>query len=66
MPGEIDDQINEIIGTERPPQPTIFHYIVWVAFGLMGVVFVILLAIVLFIGLRTALLYGFASLTGGI
>lgn len=62
MPGEIEDQIAEIIGAERGPEPTLLHYVVWSIFGLLALLFVILLAFVLFVALRTALLYGLSSL----
>jgi hypothetical protein len=66
MPGQIEDQIDEIVGAERRPEPTLLHYIVWGIFALIGVIFVLLLAFLLFIALRTALLYGIANLSGAI
>lgn len=66
MPGQIEDQIEEIIGSERGPEPTLLHYIVWAIFGVMGILFAGLVLFVLFIALRTALLYGIGSLLGSI
>ncbi|MBZ0299777.1 MAG: hypothetical protein K8J31_08560 [Anaerolineae bacterium] len=66
MPGQIEDQIEEIIGSERGPEPTLLHYIVWTIFGLMGLLFAGLMLFVLFIALRTVLLYGIGSLFGTI
>ncbi len=66
MPGEIEDQIEEILGRERGPKPTLLQYVVWGLFGLMGLVFVGLLLFVAFVALRTALLYGLSSLLGGV
>ncbi len=66
MPGEIEDQINEIVGAQRQPQPTLLHYIVWGIFGLIAIIFMLLLLFVLFVVLRTVLLYGISSLLGSI
>lgn len=64
MPGSIEDQIDEILGAERDPKPTLLHYFVWAVFGLLGLIFAIMLIFVVFVLLRTALLYGIGSLMG--
>lgn len=64
MPGEIEDQIDEILGMEHEPRPTLLHYLVWGIFGLLGLIFALLLVWVAFILVRTALLYGITELLG--
>ena len=61
MPGEIEDQIDEIVGDEPSPDPTWFHYLVWGIYGVLGALFGLLLLYVLFIILRTVLLYGLSE-----
>ena len=66
MPGEIEDQINHIVGDESSPDPTWFHYLVWAIFGALGILFGLLLLYVLFILLRTLFLYGFSEILSSI
>ncbi len=61
MPGEIEDQIDDIVGDEPSPDPTWLDYLVWVIYGTLGVMFGLLLLYVLFIILRTIFLYGFSE-----
>ena len=61
MSGEIEDQIDDIVGDEHSPDPTWLHYLVWAIYGAIGVLFGLLLLYVLFIILRTVFLYGLSE-----
>ena len=61
MPGEIEDRIDEIVGDDPSPDPTWLHYLVWAIYGAIGALFGLLFLYILFIIVRTILLYGLSE-----